>query len=277
MKNGRVVIKDTDMYYVSFGHGSKNLIVLPGLSDGLTTVKGKALFLKAPYKRFQNEYTVYMFSRKNKMPEDYTIRQMAEDQALAMKVLGIGRAAVLGVSQGGMVAQYLAIDYPELVEKLILTVTAPYANDIVKDAVGSWIRMAKQGDHVRLMVDTAERMYSKAYLDKNRKLFPVIARFTKPASYERFFRNAYAIMEFDAREELSKICCPTLIIAGDDDNTVGNDAPYELNDRIPDSKVYIYHGLGHGAFEEAKDFYDRVYEFCESGNFEIVDQVESRL
>lgn len=277
MKNGRVVIKDTDMYYVSFGHGSKNLIVLPGLSDGLTTVKGKALFLKAPYKRFQNEYTVYMFSRKNKMPEDYTIRQMAEDQALAMKVLGIGRAAVLGVSQGGMVAQYLAIDYPELVEKLILTVTAPYANDIVKDAVGSWIGMAKQGDHVLLMVDTAERMYSKAHLDKNRKLFPVIARFTKPASYERFFRNAYAIMEFDAREELSKICCPTLIIAGDDDNTVGNDAPYELNDRIPDSKVYIYHGLGHGAFEEAKDFYDRVYEFCESGNFEIVDQVESRL
>ncbi len=277
MKNGRVVIKDTDMYYVSFGYGSKNLIVLPGLSDGLTTVKGKALFLKAPYKRFQNEYTVYMFSRKNNMPEDYTIRQMAEDQALAMKVLGIGRAAVLGVSQGGMVAQYLAIDYPELVEKLILTVTAPYANDIVKDAVGSWIGMAKQGDHVRLMVDTAERMYSKAYLDKNRKLFPVIARFTKPASYERFFRNAYAIMEFDAREELSKICCPTLIIAGDDDNTVGNDAPYELNDRIPDSKVYIYHGLGYGAFEEAKDFYDRVYEFCESGNFEIVDQGESRL
>lgn len=277
MKNGRVVIKDTDMYYVSFGHGSKNLIVLPGLSDGLTTVKGKALFLKAPYKRFQNEYTVYMFSRKNNMPEDYTIRQMAEDQALAMKVLGIGRAAVLGVSQGGMVAQYLAIDYPELVEKLILTVTAPYANDIVKDAVGSWIGMAKQGDHVHLMVDTAERMYSKAYLDKNRKLFPVIARFTKPASYERFFRNAYAIMEFDTREELSKICCPTLIIAGDDDNTVGNDAPYELNDRIPDSKVYIYHSLGHGAFEEAKDFYDRVYEFCESGNFEIVDQGESRL
>lgn len=277
MKNGRVVIKDTDMYYVSFGHGSKNLIVLPGLSDGLTTVKGKALFLKAPYKRFQNEYTVYMFSRKNNMPEDYTIRQMAEDQALAMKVLGIGRAAVLGVSQGGMVAQYLAIDYPELVEKLILTVTAPYANDIVQDAVGSWIGMAKQGDHVRLMVDTAERMYSKTYLDKNRKLFPVIARFTKPASYERFFRNAYAIMEFDAREELSNICCPTLIIAGDDDNTVGNDAPYELNDRIPDSKVYIYHGLGHGAFEEAKDFYDRVYEFCESGNFEIVDQGESRL
>ena len=264
MKNGCAAIKDTDMYYVSFGHGSRDLIVLPGLSDGLATVKGKALILKAPYKRFLNEYTVYMFSRKNDMPEGYTIRQMAEDQAAAMKELGIGRAAVLGVSQGGMVAQYLAIDHPGSVEKLILAVTAPYANDIVKDAVGSWIGMAKQKDHVRLMTDTAERMYSKAYLDKYRKLFPVMAAFTRPHIYERFFRNAYAIMDFDARDELSKICCPTLIIAGDDDNTVGNDAPYELNESIPGSKVYIYHGLGHGVFEDAKDFYDRVYEFCVS-------------
>lgn len=265
MKNGCVVIKDTDMYYVSFGHGGKNLIVLPGLSDGLATVKGKALFLKAPYKRFLNEYTVYMFSRKNNMPENYSIRQMAEDQALAMKALGIGRAIVLGVSQGGMVSQYLAIDHPELVEKLILAVTAPYANDIVKSAVGSWIGMAKEGNHVRLMVDTAEKMYSDAYLEKNRKLFPLMARFTKPGSYERFFRNAYAIMEFDAREELPRICCPTLIIAGDDDKTVGNEAPYELNAGIPNSSMYIYKGLGHGTFEEARDFYDRVYDFCESG------------
>ena len=157
MKNGRVAIQQTDMYYVSFGQGSKNLVVLPGLSDGLTTVKGKALFLKAPYKRFLAEYTVYMFSRKNDMPEGYTIRQMAEDQALAMKELGISKAAVLGVSQGGMIAQYLAIDYPEMVEKLILAVTAPNANKVAKDVVRAWIEMAKQGDHVRLMTDTAEK------------------------------------------------------------------------------------------------------------------------
>jgi len=262
MKNGCTAIGNTDMYYASFGHGSKILTVLPGLSDGLASVKGKALFLQAPYRRFLSEYTVFMFSRKNDMPEGYTIRQMAEDQALAMEKLGMGRAAVLGVSQGGMIAQYLAIDYPGMVEKLILAVTAPYANDVIKNAVGSWIRMAEQGDHVRLMVDTAEKMYSKPYLKKNRKIFPLMAKFTKPGNYERFFRNAYAIMEFDAREELSEIRCPTLIIAGDEDNTVGNEAPYELSSSIPDSEVYIYHGLGHGVFEEAKDFYDRIYEFC---------------
>ncbi len=262
MKNGCAAIQNTGMYYVSFGHGSKDLIVLPGLSDGLATVKGKALFLGAPYKRFNDEYTVSIFSRKNDMPEGYTIRQMAEDQALVMEELGIAGAAVLGVSQGGMIAQYLAIDHPEKVDKLILAVTAPNANEVVMNAVGSWIGMAEQGDHARLMADTAEKMYSKAYLERNRKMLSLAAKLTKPRSYERFFRNACAILGFDARGELSKIKCPTLIIAGDDDHTVGNEAPWVLSKGIPDSRVYIYRGLGHGAFEEAKDFYDRVYEFC---------------
>ena len=262
MKNGRIALDPTEMDYVCFGHGSRNLVVLPGLSDGLTTVRGKALFLQAPYKRFLAEYTVYMFSRKNDMPEGYTIRQMAEDQALAMKKLGIRKAAVLGVSQGGMVAQYLAIDFPEMVEKLILAVTAPNANEVAADVVGAWIEMARQGDHVRLMTDTAGKMYSRSYLEKNGKWLPLIARSTKPKSYERFFRNAEAILGFDAREELTKIGCPTLIIAGEDDHTVGNEAPSVLHRSIPDSELWIYPGLGHGAYEEAGDFYDRIYRFC---------------
>ena len=264
MKNGCIAIRDTDMYYVSFGKGNKNLVVLPGLSDGLATVKGKAFILASPYRPFFKDYTVYMFSRKNDMPEGYTIREMASDQAAAMKELGIVKASVLGVSQGGMIAQYLAIDYPEMVERLVLAVTAPYANDVVQKAVSSWIEMAERNDHKALMVDTAEKMYSKKYLDKNRKLFPVLARFTKPSDYERFFRNAYAILDFDVRNELGKIKAPTLIIAGSDDKTVGNDAANELHKGISGSELYIYEGLGHGAFEEAKDFYDRILDFCKS-------------
>ncbi len=263
LKNGCVKFDDTEMYYVSFGSGGKKLVVIPGLSDGLATVKGKAFLLSGPYKKFFKEYTVYMFSRKNKMALDYSIRQMAHDQAKVMELLGIEKACVLGVSQGGMIAQYLAIDFASRVEKLILTVTAPYANDVVTDAVGSWIKMAEEKDHVSLMVDTAEKMYSKAYLEKNRWLFPIMARFTKPKSYGRFLRNANAIMKFDARPDLSKIECPTFIVAGDDDNTVGNDAPYELNKGIKNSRLFIYKGLGHAAFEEGKGFYDKLYDFCQ--------------
>lgn len=262
-KNGCITVGNTDMYYVSFGNGDKNLVVLPGLSDGLATVKGKAWILSAPYKKFFSNYTIYMFSRKNEMPDGYSIKDMAEDQVTAMKNLGIEKACLLGVSEGGMIAQYIAIDHPEMITKLILAVTAPNANDIIHEQIASWIDMVNHNDHTALMVDTAEKMYSQQYLKKNRKYFPLIAKFTKPSSYDRFMKNALAILDFDVRNELSKINCSTLIIAGDDDNTVGNDAPYELNKRIPNSELYIYKGLGHGLFEEADDFYDRVFEFCE--------------
>ena len=104
-KNGAVPIDDTEMSYVSFGQGKKNLILLPGLSDGLMTVRGKAALLAKPYRAFFDKYTVYMFSRKDKLPEGCTIREMAADQARAMKTLGIKTASVMGVSQGGMIAQ----------------------------------------------------------------------------------------------------------------------------------------------------------------------------
>lgn len=261
IKNGCVNVGDTSMYYASFGSGKKILIMLPGLSDGLTTVKGKGKFLVGPYKKYLKDYTIYMFSRKNKMKEDYSISEMADDQVLAMKNLGITKANICGVSQGGMVAQYIAINHPEVVQKLVLAVTTPYCNTVVKDCVSSWIEMAKRNDHKNLMIDTARKMYSKEYMDRHEKLFPILAKFTKPKSYERFYSNAYAILSFDARNLLSNIKAKTLIIAGSDDKTVGNDAKNELKNGILNSELFVYDGFGHGAFEEAKDFYDRIFEF----------------
>ena len=274
LKNGCVSVGNTDMYYVAFGEGEKKLVVLPGLSDGLWTVNGKAWLLAGSYKRFFKDYTVYMFSRKNDLPEGYSIKEMADDQAEAMKSLGIDRAIVMGVSQGGMISQFLAANYPDLVEKLILVVTAPYANDTIKGVVSKWIDMARNDTHTNLMLDTAEKVYTKEFNEKNKKYLPMLARFTKPASYDRFLINAHAIMNFDAREELPKIKCPTLIMAGNRDNTVGNDAPYELKAGIADSEMMIFDGLGHGLFEEDKTFYNKVLDYCKKGGAGLEEQFQ---
>ena len=112
-KNGEAAIGRTKMSYVSFGYGKRVLVILPGLSDGLTTVRGKALLLAKPYASFFDRFTVYMFSRKDDMPEGYTIRDMTADQAEALKQLGIKSACVLGVSQGGIPKRfYLQSIYP---------------------------------------------------------------------------------------------------------------------------------------------------------------------
>ena len=251
------------MDYVSFGTGPKKLAVLPGLSDGLMTVRGKALLLCSPYRKHFADYTVYIFSRKNDLPMGTSIRDMAEDQAAALRACGVDRAAVLGVSQGGMIAQHLAAAHPELVEALVLAVTAPCLNDKTEACLRRWMELAERGDHRGLMTDTAEMSYSPAYLKRYRKLYPLLGLVGRPKSYDRFLANAQAILGFDARDELGRIACPTLILAGGEDRIVGREASEELRSRIPGSRLHVYEGLGHAAYEEAADFYDRVFRFLE--------------
>ncbi|WP_278886467.1 alpha/beta fold hydrolase [Ruthenibacterium lactatiformans] len=134
-RNCNIKIGDTDMDYISFGNGNKSLVIIPGLGDALKTVKGSAVTFALMYKLFAKDYKVYVFSRKNKLKQDCSTRDMATDLADVMNQLNITKAFVLGVSQGGMIAQYLAIDYPELVEKLVLAVTLCQPNETSKSVI----------------------------------------------------------------------------------------------------------------------------------------------
>ena len=211
-KNGSVPIDDTDRDYVSFGKGNNVFIMLPGLGDGLTTVKGMALILAMAYKAYAKDYSVFIFSRKNDIPENYSTRDMAEDQAKAMKALGIENANVIGVSQGGMIAQYLAIDHPKLVKKLILAVTLAKQNEVIQSVVGNWISMAEHGDYKSLMIDTAEKSYSDKYLKKYRCFYPLLGHIGKPKDFRLFLIQANACIHHNAYPELDKILFTTLIL-----------------------------------------------------------------
>ena len=251
----------SDMNYISFGSGEKTLIMLPGLGDGLSTVNGKAFILAATYRMYAQKYKVYIFSRKNFLPEAYSTRQMAKDQAEAMKALGLLKASVLGISQGGMIAQYLAIDYPDLIEKLILAVTSPKADEITQKVVGTWIDIAEKGDYKALMIDTAEKSYSEPYIKKYKILYPLLGKIGKPKSFDRFLIQANSCIQHNACMELEKIICPTFIIGGGCDKIVGTHAAPILAKKIKGSELFIYNDLGHAAYEEARDFNKRVLNF----------------
>ncbi|MEE1051900.1 MAG: alpha/beta hydrolase, partial [Lachnospiraceae bacterium] len=98
--------------YIEFGNGNIPLVLVPGLS--LRRVKGTGLAIARMYRIFADQYKVYLFDRRDDIPEGFTVQDMAEDLAAAMGELGIRSACVLGISQGGMIAQYLAMEHPEL-------------------------------------------------------------------------------------------------------------------------------------------------------------------
>lgn len=56
----------------------------------------------------------------------------------------------------------------------------------------------------------------------------------------------------------------SLVIGGAEDKTAGIRASYELHERIHGSQLHVYQDLGHAAYEEAKDFNERVFAFLEA-------------
>lgn len=267
-KNGHIDLDDSDMDYISFGKGRDVLVMIPGLGDGLTTVKGMAYPLAYTYRMYARDYRVFVFSRKNHLEKyvqtGYSTKDMAKDLAHAMRKLDIMPAKVLGISQGGMIAQYLAIDDPALVDRLVLAVTLSRPNETVRNVIDCWIRFAGQNDHRSLMIDTAERSYSENYLKKYRRLYPLLTRMGKPEDYSRFIVQAAACAQHDAYASLRGITCPTLVIGGSKDRIVTGNASVEIAEQIPGSQLYLYQDLGHAAYEEAKDFNSRVFTFLSS-------------
>ena len=260
IQNGRV----GQMDYIRFGSGERVLILLPGLGDGLRTVKGTALPMALMYRKFAKQYTVYAFSRREPLAAGMTTRDMAAEQAQAMEALGIDRADILGVSMGGMIAQWLAIDHPHRVGKLILTVTCAEQNPVLRESIREWVDLAKAGDHAGFMDSNLRRIYSDRYYRRNKWMTPLIGALTKPKSYDRFFIQAEACLTHDARAELGKIQAQTLVIGGEKDLALGGEASKVLAAHIPGAALKMYPQWGHGLYEEAGDFNDVVLAFLDA-------------
>ncbi len=259
--NGRLDLDSGTMDYIRFGRGRDVIVMIPGVGDGLKTVRGTALAFSLLYRKLAKKYTVYVFSRINELPVHCTTREMAADLAKAMGKLGLEGSFVLGVSQGGMIAQWLAIDHPELVGKLILTVTLCRPNPVTKRVISGWIRMAKRRDHRGIMVDTAKRSHSPRLRWAAAAVYGLTASFGRPESFRRFMTQAESCVTHDAYHELGNIRCRTLVIGGGQDEIVTGAASIETASQIPDCRLYMYDRLGHALYSEAGDFPDRVDAF----------------
>ena len=160
-KRKTLYFNDKSMDYVTFGKGKKHLVIIPGLGDGLETVKGMAQMLALTYREFAKVYKVYVFSRINELPENYTTRNMAADVAEAMEILNLDTTYIMGVSQGGMIAQWLATDFPERVQKLILAVITAKPSQLARERIEHWQKLSQSGNFKHLMQDIAQHSYTQ--------------------------------------------------------------------------------------------------------------------
>jgi pimeloyl-ACP methyl ester carboxylesterase len=245
--------------YNKFGNGPRNLIVIPGLS--LMTVEGKGLSMAWMFRSFMKDYTVYVMDKKDNVPKDATIEDLAEDIAKAMDKCGIVTADVYGVSMGGMIAQYLTLNHPDLVDKLVLCVTASKMNDTIENYTNHNIMLAKKGDLETVQREGITELFTEEYIKPMKAFLPLLSKMGIPKSNTRFIRLCQAIQTVDAYDRLGEIKCPTYVIGAGRDKVVGTESADELADAIEGSEKFIYRNLGHGAYQEAKDIHERILRF----------------
>ena len=253
-------IQGMQMNYITFGKGTKPLILIQGLST--RSIKGAAISLAYMYRIFAKDYKIYMFDRREDISDNITVRDLAADIAMAMDTLMITNADVFGVSQGGMIAQYLAIDRPDLVNQLVLAVTLSKNNETVERTVNDWIQITEQNNMKRLITDMAEKMYSDIYVKRYKPFMSLLTVFQKPKNVPKFIALAKACLSCKAYDELDRIQCPVFVIGGMQDKVVSGSASLEISKKLG-CEIFMYDNLGHAAYEEAKDFNQRVYNFLQ--------------
>lgn len=252
------------MDYVTFGKGNQPLVIIPGLGDGVQTVKGMAMLFSITYRILAERYKIYVFSRINELKQGYTTRDMAADVAEAMETLNLDTAYVMGISQGGMIAQWLVVDFPERVQRLILTVTTAKPSQLARERIEYWQKLSQSGNFKHLMLDIAKHSYTQKSYQKWRLLYNVMGIFGHIKDKQRIDIQSVSCLKHDSLDFLEKINYPTLIIGAEKDDVLGVDGSLRLHQYIKDSQLTILPECGHVLYEQNKYFQKRVLVFLES-------------
>jgi pimeloyl-ACP methyl ester carboxylesterase len=183
-------------------------------------------------------------------PAPYTCAQLAADAVVLLDELGIERADVFGMSLGGMIAQELALGWPDRVSRLVLGCTHCGLEHAALPDREAGRAFALETD------DWAERMRALApFAFADGVDGELLGRFIEKKARDVQDPEGYrgqiaAALAHDTYDRLPQIECPTLIITGDGDRVIPGVSSEVLHERIPGSRLEVVADAGHLFFLE---------------------------
>jgi pimeloyl-ACP methyl ester carboxylesterase len=201
-----------------------------------------------------------------------TIQAMASDAVTFIRALGLERVDLLGFSMGGMIAQVIAHDQPQLVRKLILAGTGPAGGEgitnVTKIAHLDFVRGAltlQDPKQFLFFTRTANgRRAGKEFLSRLKER---TENRDKAISIRAYLTQLKAIHRWglDAPADLSVNVQPVLVANGESDRMVPSNNSADLARRLPNSDLVIYPDAGHGGiFQFHEQFVGQALSFLAS-------------
>ena len=196
--------------------------------------------------------------------EPFTIADMAADVAGLLDHLGIGKAHFFGVSMGGLIAQTLALDYPDRVRRAVLGCTSHGGRHAVQPAPEVMQTLASLGDPGMSPEEAARKWLSVVLSDHFIREEPekVEEFLTLSLQYrltpEGTRGQMQALSYFNVKRRLGEISCPVLVITGDEDRMMPPENSRLLAEGIAGAELYIVKRAGHSFFLEKPEEVNRV-------------------
>jgi pimeloyl-ACP methyl ester carboxylesterase len=239
-----------ELYYEIHGSG-KPLVLISGLGYSLWQWHKMVPFLAEYFQviTFDNRGV----GQSDKPAGPYTAQMLAADTVGLLDALHVEKAVVMGHSMGGFIAQAMALDFPQLVEKLILCSTnfggphhvpvTPEAMKVLTDVSSDAVTRFKNG----LVVSTAP-----GWAERNPQMIQEwiewrSANPIEPGPYQAQLAIGLGLLPEAAafEDKLPRLRIPTLILFGEHDKVVPPENATLLSKKIANSKVVILPEAGH--------------------------------
>ncbi len=245
-------INGNQLYYEVHGKGAP-LLLIGGLGSdhqSWLTVLGELA------KSFQ----VIVYDNRGAGQSDvreltYSIADLADDAAALLDYLSIKKAHLAGHSMGGYIAQELAINYPERVNKLVLESTAPVSSERNNVLFKYFLNRRRQNTDLeswfklwQFWLFTPERFTDKDFMDTFTSECLKNPHIQSPNGFKG---QVEAITGFDARGRLGKITAKTLVVEGKEDILILPKEARTLVDNIPESSLLLIENAAHALHLEA--------------------------
>jgi pimeloyl-ACP methyl ester carboxylesterase len=198
-----------------------------------------------------------------------TIAAMATDAVAFIRALGLDKVDLLGFSMGGMIAQVIAQDQPQLVRKLILAGTGPAGGEGIKnvtrisnlDTIRALLTLQDPKQFLFFTRTPNGRQAGKQFLARLKER---TQNRDKAISLRSYAAQLKAIHRWGLQQpsDLSAIHQPVLVANGDSDKMVPTKNSADLARRLPDSELVTYPDAGHGGiFQYHAQFVHKALEF----------------
>jgi 3-oxoadipate enol-lactonase len=192
----------------------------------------------------------------------YTLETLGEDAIALLDALKFHRVHFVGLSMGGMIGQYLGLNHPARLLRLVLCSTAAV---IPQEAQPLWdqrIQTARTQGLGALVDATMERWFTAAYLRKNSSMLGIIRREFLETAPEGFIGCCEAIRRLNFIGRLPAIRIPTAILVGEDDPGTPVSASQAIQEKIAGSKLTILPAAKHLAnIEKTEAFNSALLSF----------------